>query len=329
MRVDGELRVRRGSRFDSRRSSVGRPGGRLAGVHRCEPGRRLRRPAGFRDSPARGGRLFRGRRRRVGLLRLACLVVVFGARLRTGDLCHRRRHGRGLLVLEAEIVRRVIVVAARNLDGANRRGTQRRRRQGASLALHALRRPQRVVEVVLRDMQRNAGRRRDLPDEQVARVVVELALLLRQRPDARQRVQALEHLDGAEQSAAVHAVGVLAVPDLPVELRLLAVGRELIEDLFDSRHVGHLAQADAHHLFPRHHHRRAVLLARERDDLPVAASDLLGLHAGDAADALVRIHDAIADVQAAVSDRDLLRWFGGHSESFATRAQCALQEVQH
>jgi hypothetical protein len=146
---------------------------------------------------------------------------------------------------------------------------------------------------------------RDLADQQVPRAVVQLALLLRQRPHPAERVQSLEHVERSLQPAARHPIGVLAVPDLPVELRVVPRRGELVEHVVDGGDARHLAQADAHHLRARHHDRGAVLLARERDDFPVAAGDLLHFHAGDATDALVRVHDPVADVQAPVADLDL------------------------
>src|SRR6202022_3938455 len=80
---------------------------------------------------------------------------------------------------------------------------------------------------------------------------------------------------------------------------------EVVEDLVDRVDVRDLAQPDAHHLRARHHHGGAVFLAGEADELELLPGDLLHIHAGDAADPLVRIDHAVPDAQAAVADADL------------------------
>ncbi len=154
----------------------------------------------------------------------------------------------------------------------------------------------------------------------MAGVVVQLALLGGQRPHAGERVQALEHLDGAEKPAARHPLGILAMAHLPVELRIVGRRGHLVEHPVDGRQVGHLAQPDAHHLGARDHHRGAVLFAREGDHFPVLPGDLLGGDAGDPADALVGIDDPIADVKRAVADHGL-RGFLCHVDSSLSHAE--------
>src|SRR5207253_3004181 len=162
----------------------------------------LRSRSGFSGSRFfRRGGLLRGRgpgllrqsgfRRPVGRLRLLLVGRRLVCRGRRGLLLFHDGHVRcwgnrflgaaQLLVLEAEIL-----VLGGGPRGRGR--TERRRRQRSSLARHAGRRPERIVEIVLGHVQRDVHRRRDLADEQVARIVVQLALLLRQRPHARERV---------------------------------------------------------------------------------------------------------------------------------------------
>jgi len=133
---------------------------------------------------------------------LLFFLCVFGrSRSGGGGGCFRRASQ--LFVLEAEIV---IELEARagEADPARPAGA-------VSLARHAFGGPERVVEIVLGDVQRNVHRGRDLADEEVARVVIQLALLGRQRAHPGQRVQALQHLHGSEQPPAGHPIRVLAV----------------------------------------------------------------------------------------------------------------------
>src|SRR5256885_8230662 len=121
--------------------------------------------------------LLQGRGRRGLLLLLVCVLGVFGRGGSSGGCLGGASH---LLVLEAEIV-----IEA---GGAGRRGrTQRGRRERLPLARHALRGPERIVEIVLGDVQRDVHRGRDLADQEGARVVVQLALFRRGGGAAGQR----------------------------------------------------------------------------------------------------------------------------------------------
>jgi len=211
--------------------------------------------------------------------------------------------GRCPLFFQAEIL--VVVFFARSQRGRGARHRERGGLERHALALHPGRGEQRVVEIVLGYVQRDVHRRRDLAHQQMPCVVVQLALLLRERAHLAQCVQSLQDVEGPLQPSAGHAVRVLAVAHLPVELWVVGGSGELIEHRVDGLDARHLAQPDLHHLRPRHHHRRAVFLARQGHHLPVAPGDLLHLDPGDLADPLVRIDDPIADVEAAVADLDL------------------------
>ncbi|TMB05425.1 MAG: hypothetical protein E6J64_10925, partial [Deltaproteobacteria bacterium] len=112
-------------------------------------------------------------------------------------------------VAEVHLVLHLVVACARGWPRrADARGgrDERRRLQRPALALHARRRPQRVVQVVLGHVEGKVHRGGDLADQEVPRAVVQLALLLRERPHPAQRMQSLEHVERALQPAAGHAV---------------------------------------------------------------------------------------------------------------------------
>ncbi len=132
--------------------------------------------------------------------------------------------------------------------------------------------------------------------------VVELALLLRERPPLGQRMQRLEDFGGAGEASVGHLVGVGPVANLPVQLGIAALGLEKLEDRLDLLGLGHVAQPDRGELGTRHHHGRAVLLALHGEKLGFDAADLLDLDAGDPAHALVRVDHTLPDLELVLSN---------------------------
>ena len=173
-------------------------------------------------------------------------------------------------------------------------GEEHRLRRRLQVELHAGRRHERVVDVVLGERRRDAERDRDLVDEQVARVVVLLALLRRQRADARERVEPLHHLGDAEHAARDEPVGVVAVAHLPVELGVVELRGEVVEHALDLLARRDAAEPDGRDLVLRDEDRGAVLLALHPHEHELLPGDVLLLDADDRADALVRIDDAVA-----------------------------------
>ena len=74
----------------------------------------------------------------------------------------------------------------------------------------------------------------------------------------------------------------------------VAVGAEEVHHLLHLGTSCNLAHANRLNLGLRHHHHRAVFLSAQGDEGEALTGHLLRLDARHAADALVRVHDAIA-----------------------------------
>ncbi len=226
--------------------------GRLLGHGRGLPGLRRRGCGLLRRAGCPGRGTPRLRRRLVGLCLCLCPGRVLGwllglggdglrallalggprrcGRVGTLDGRFRRRScGAVQLDVQPEVGEPQVSEVALLLGGGpvapRPRGELDRGRRRRHVELHAGRGHEHVVDVVLGQAGGRTQGHGHLVHQEVARVVVLLALLGRQRTQAGERVQPLHHLGQAQDAARDQPVGVVAVADLPVELRIRAAAR--------------------------------------------------------------------------------------------------------
>src|SRR5690349_8425350 len=100
----------------------------------------------------------------------------------------------------------------------------------------------------------------------MASVVVQLALLRRQRAKLGQDLKALDHLGQPLKATLRHSIHIGARALLPIEVCLVALRFEEGEDLPHLVASGELSKTDGYDLGGGYHHHRTIFLAAHADE---------------------------------------------------------------